>query len=220
MPAADAGAARGLEVGQGKRKAEPHAGGIDAGPDEHAARIRAMLADAGIDAVTAFHIEFDDGNPEAVGGDLRGSPRTDPSPWWHRCCGPMAGCPPAAAWVCRTAGSPSLLSALGVPQNAADGSRGRSASPHLPDLTGRRRRRRSPHSDREPAGGGLPLADAEALRPPRNPGGRRHRLPQCRASGGGGGGNRYPGRAEGRLVAPAHAATSTPFASGSRAPRR
>jgi acyl-CoA synthetase (NDP forming)/GNAT superfamily N-acetyltransferase len=64
--AADACATRGLEVREASDARNPLVIGISAGPDEYAASIRELLDDAAIDALMAFHVDFYDGDPEAV----------------------------------------------------------------------------------------------------------------------------------------------------------
>ena len=64
--AADACAARGLEVSETSEAQNPLVLGISAGPDEYSASIPKLLADAGIDALMVFYVEFYDGDAEAV----------------------------------------------------------------------------------------------------------------------------------------------------------
>ena len=64
--AADACATGGLQVSEASEAQNPLLLEIDAGPDEYAASIHALLGDAGIDALMVFYVDFHEGDPEAV----------------------------------------------------------------------------------------------------------------------------------------------------------
>ena len=64
--AADACAARGLEVSETSEAQNPLILGISAGPDDYSASIPKLLGDAGIDALMVFYVDFYDGDAEAV----------------------------------------------------------------------------------------------------------------------------------------------------------
>jgi acyl-CoA synthetase (NDP forming)/GNAT superfamily N-acetyltransferase len=164
--AVDACAPRGLDVAQASEGQNPMLVGISAGPDEYAASIRALLADAGIDAVMAFHIEFYDGDPDAVLDAISAVSEGQPKP--------------VVASVLRSDGRLPRPSGLGVPNfrfpescpavlaRGAERrewlSRPLGEPPRYPDLDGPAAQAMiASFLDREPAGGWLPLADAEAL---------------------------------------------------------
>ncbi|MBV9196003.1 MAG: GNAT family N-acetyltransferase [Solirubrobacterales bacterium] len=64
--AADACATRGLVVAAGERPgaAEPVVLGAGCGGEDYGARVRALLADRGVDAVMAYYVDRRDGDPE------------------------------------------------------------------------------------------------------------------------------------------------------------
>ena len=64
--AADACATRGLRSARRAGAQNPPVVGVGAGPDEYAASMRALLADAGVDALMAYYVDHPDGDPEAV----------------------------------------------------------------------------------------------------------------------------------------------------------
>ena len=53
-------------VSEASKAQNPLLLGINAGPDEYAASIHALLGDAGIDALMVFYVEIHEGDPEAV----------------------------------------------------------------------------------------------------------------------------------------------------------
>jgi acetate---CoA ligase (ADP-forming) len=164
--AADGCASRGLEVGESGERRNPMLVGISAGPDEYAASIRGLLGDTGIDALMVFYIEFYDGDPEAVMDVISAVCEGQPKP--------------VVASVLRSDGRLPTRTGLGVPNfrfpescpavlaRAAERrewlSRPLGEPPHYPDLDGPAARTViSSYLDREPAGGWLSLAEAEAL---------------------------------------------------------
>jgi acetate---CoA ligase (ADP-forming) len=164
--AADACATRGLEVREATQAANPLVLGISAGPDEYAASIRELLGDARIDALMVFYVDFYDGDPEAVLDAISAV-----------CQGQRK---PVVASVLRSDGRLPASSGAGVPNylfpescaavlaRAAERrewlSRPLGEPPHYHDLD-----EPAAHAvissflDREPAGGWLSLAEAEAL---------------------------------------------------------
>jgi acyl-CoA synthetase (NDP forming)/GNAT superfamily N-acetyltransferase len=163
--AADACAARGLEVGKASDAQNPLVMGINAGPDKYAAGIRGLLGDPGIDALMVFYIDvFDDPQKilDAISAACDGHPK------------------PVVASVVRSDGRlptsngssvPNFLfpeSCAAVLARAAERrewlSRPLGERPHYPDLDGPAARAVvSSFLDRKPAGGWLSLAEAEAL---------------------------------------------------------
>ena len=164
--AADACATRGLEVREASEAQNPLLVGISAGPDEYAASIRELLGDAGIDALMVFYVEFYDGDPEAVLEAISAVSAGQPKP--------------VVASVLRSDGRLPARTGSGVPNflfpescaavlaRAAERrewlSRPLGEPPHYPDLDGPAARAViASFLDREPAGGWLSLAEAEAL---------------------------------------------------------
>jgi len=164
--AADACAMRGLEVSEAGEPPNPLVLGISAGADEYAASIRELLGDPGIDALMVFYVDFYDGDPEAVLDAISTVSEGQSKP--------------VVASVLRSNGRLPASSGAGVPNYlfpescAAVLARGAERRewlsrplgepPHYPDLDGPAARAAMVSIlDREPAGGWLPLADAEAL---------------------------------------------------------
>ena len=140
--------------------------GISAGPDEYAASVRELLGDAGIDALMVFYVDFHDGDPEAVLEAISAVCEGQPKP--------------VAASVVRSDGQLPPRTGVGVPNylfpescaavlaRAAERrewlSRPLGELPQYPDLDGSAARAViASLLDREPAGGWLSLAEAEAL---------------------------------------------------------
>ncbi|HYN52457.1 MAG TPA: GNAT family N-acetyltransferase [Thermoleophilaceae bacterium] len=164
--AADACATRGLEVREASEAQNPLVLGISAGPDEYAASIRELLGDAGIDALMVFYVDFYDGDPDAVLDAISAVSEGQPKP--------------VVASVLRADGRLPARTGLGVPNflfpescaavlaRAAERrewlSRPLGEPPHYRDLDGPAARAViSSFLDREPEGGWLSLAEAEAL---------------------------------------------------------
>ena len=164
--AADACATRGLEIREASEAQNPMLVGITAGPNEYAASIRELLGDAGIDALMVFYIEFYDGDPEAVLEAISAVSARQPKP--------------VVASVLRSDGRLPARTGTGVPNfrfpescpavlaRAAERrewlSRPLGEPPHYRDLDGPAARVViASFLDREPAGGWLSLAEAEAL---------------------------------------------------------
>ena len=164
--AADACATRGLEVREASEAQNPLVLGISAGPDEYAASIRELLGDAGIDALMVFYVDFYDGDPDAVLDTISAVSEGQPKP--------------VVASVLRSDGRLPARTGLGVPNflfpescaavlaRAAERrewlSRPLGEPPHYRDLDGPAARAViSSFLDREPEGGWLSLAEAEAL---------------------------------------------------------
>ena len=164
--AADACANRGLEVREESEAQNPLLMEISAGPGEYAASVRALLSDASIDALMVYYVDFHDGDPEAVldaisavcegqpkpvaasvlGSDGRLPARTGPSVpnflFPESCAAVLARAAERREWLARPLGEP----------------------PQYPDLDGPAARAViASFLDREPAGGWLSLAEAEAL---------------------------------------------------------
>ena len=140
--------------------------GISAGPDEYAASIRELLGDAGIDALMVFYVDFYDGDPEAVLDAISAVSEGQPKPVVASVLG-SDGRLPARTGL----GVPNFLfpeSCAAVLARAAERrewlSRPLGEPPRYRDLDGPAARAViSSFLDREPAGGWLSLAEAEAL---------------------------------------------------------
>jgi len=164
--AADACAARGLQVSEASDAPNPLVMGISAGPDEYRAGIRGLLSDAGTDALMVFYIEFYDGDPEAVLDAVAAVSEGQPKP--------------VVASVLRSDGRLPARREVGVPNflfpescaavlaRAAERrewlSRPLGEPPRYRDLDGAAARAViASFLDREPAGGWLSLAESQAL---------------------------------------------------------
>jgi acyl-CoA synthetase (NDP forming) len=164
--AADACATGGLQVREASEAHNPLLLAIDAGPDECATSIRALLGDAGIDALMVFYVDFHDGDPEAVLEAISAVSAGQPKP--------------VVASVLHSDGRLPASSGVGVPNylfpescaavlTRAVERREWLARPlgeplHYPDLDRAAARAViASFLDREPAGGWLSLADAETL---------------------------------------------------------
>ena len=163
--AADACAARGLELSEASDAQNPLVLGVGSGPDEYATSIRELLGDAGIDALMVYYVDRHDGDPEgvldAVSAVSKGQLK------------------PVVASVVRSDGRLPARSGSRVPNflfpescatvlaRAAERrgwlSRPLGERPDYPGLNGTARELIAAFLDREPAGGWLSLADAEAL---------------------------------------------------------
>ena len=164
--AADACATGGLQVREASESQNPLLLGIDAGPDEYAASIHALLGDAGIDALMVLYVDFHEGDPEAVLDAISAVSPGQPKP--------------VVASVLRSDGRLPARSGVGVPNylfpescaavltRAVERrewlSRPLGEPPHYPDLDPAAARAVvASFLDRVPADGWLSLADAEAL---------------------------------------------------------
>jgi acyl-CoA synthetase (NDP forming)/GNAT superfamily N-acetyltransferase len=164
--AADACAARGLEVRDTSEAQNPLVLGISAGPDEYSASIPKLLGDAGIDALMVFYVDFYDGDAEAVLEAISAASAGQPKPVVASVLG-SGGRLPARTGL----GVPNFLfpeSCAAVLARAAERrewlSRPLGEPPRYRDLDGPAARAViSSFLDREPAGGWLSLAEAEAL---------------------------------------------------------
>ena len=164
--AADGCATGGLQVRAASEAQNPLLLGINAGPDEYASSIRALLGDPGIDALMVFYVEFHEGDPESVLEAISAVSGGQPKP--------------VVASVLRSDGQLPASSGAGVPNYLFPEScaavltraverrewlaRPLGEPPHYPDLDRASARAViASFLDREPAGGWLSLADAEAL---------------------------------------------------------
>jgi acyl-CoA synthetase (NDP forming)/RimJ/RimL family protein N-acetyltransferase len=164
--AADACATRGLEVRETSDAQNPLVLGVGAGPDGYAASIRELLGDAGIDALMVYYVDRHGGDPEAVLDAISLASERQSKP--------------VVASVVRSdgrlparngSGAPNFLfpeSCAAVLARAAERrewlSRPLGQAPHYADVNGTSARALvASLLDREPAGGWLSLADAEAL---------------------------------------------------------
>jgi len=164
--AADACATRRLEVREASEPQNPVLMEIGAGPEHYAASIRALLGDASNDALMVYYVDFHDGDPEAVLEAISAVCEGHPKP--------------VVASVLRSDGRLPERSGLGVPNflfpescaavlaRAAERrewlSRPLGEPAHYPDLDGPAARTViASFLEREPAGGWLSLAEAEAL---------------------------------------------------------
>ena len=166
MIAADAAAARGLEVRETASTPNPLILAIGAGPEDYAAGIDTLLGEPAIDALMVFYVDIRDGRPDAVLATIS-----------QTCAGQPK---PAVASVVRSdgrrrprarAGVPNFLfpeSCANVLASAVERrewlSRPLGEPPHYPDLDGAGARAIiDGFLEREPDGGWIPLAEAEAL---------------------------------------------------------
>ncbi len=164
--AADACAARGLEVSETSEAQNPLVLGISAGPDAYSASIPKLLGDAGIDALMVFYVDFYDGDAEAVLEAISAAAEGQPKPVVGSVLGTNGRLP-----VRTGLGVPNFLfpeSCAAVLARAADRrewlSRPLGEPPRYRDLDPPAARAViSSFLDREPAGGWLSLAQAEAL---------------------------------------------------------
>ena len=164
--AADACAARGLEVIEASDARYPLVLAVGAGPNEYTARIRELLGDVGIDALMVCYVDRLDGDSEAVLDAISAVSLGQPKP--------------VVASVVRANGRLPARSGAGVPNflfpescaavlaRAAERrawlSQPLGEAPHYSDVNGTAARELiASFLDREPAGGWLSLADAEAL---------------------------------------------------------
>jgi acetate---CoA ligase (ADP-forming) len=164
--AADACATRRLEVREASGAQNPRVMGINAGPDEYAASVRELLGDPGIDALMVFYVDFHDGDPEAVLEAISAICEGQPKPVAASVVRSDGQLPP------RTGGGvpnyPFPESCAAVLARAAERrewlSRPLGEPPHYPDLDPAAARAVvASFLDREPTGGWLSLAEAEAL---------------------------------------------------------
>ena len=175
--AADACATRGLEVREATGALNPLLVEVSAGPDEYATGIRQLLGDAAIDAVMVFYVDVHDGDPGAVLDAISAACDGQPKP--------------AVASVVRSDGRRRPRTRSGVPnflfpESCADVlaraaerrewlSRPLGEAPQYSDLDGMSARAIvASFLDREPTGGWLSLAEAEALL-------AAHRIPLARS---------------------------------------
>jgi acyl-CoA synthetase (NDP forming)/GNAT superfamily N-acetyltransferase len=164
--AADACATRGLGVREGSDARNPVILGISAGAGEYAAGIRELLDDAGIDALMAFYVDFYDGDPEAVLDAISAVCEGQPKPVVASVLRSDGRLPDSSR-----AGVPNYLfpeSCAAVLARAAERrewlSRPLGEPPRYRDLDGPAARELiASFLDREPDGGWLSLAEAEAL---------------------------------------------------------
>ena len=164
--ATDAAATRGLHVSEATDAQNPVVLRISAGPGEYAASIRELLGDPGVDAVMVYYVEYYDGDPEAVLDAISAVAQGGPKP--------------VVASVLRADGRLPARTGVGVPNflfpescaavlaRAAERrewlSRPLGEPPRYPGLDRPAARELiSSFLDREPSGGWLTAAHAEAL---------------------------------------------------------
>ena len=164
--AADACATRGLQVSEASEAQNPLVLGVGAGPDEYAASIRELLADAGIDALMVYYVDHQDGHPDAVLHAISAVSAEQSKPVVASVVRSDGGLPARNG-----SAVPNFLfpeSCAAVLAHAAERrdwlSRPLGEAPHYPDLNGTAARALiASFLDHEPTGGWLSLADAEAL---------------------------------------------------------
>jgi acyl-CoA synthetase (NDP forming) len=164
--AADACAMRGLEISEASQTTNPLVLGITAGADEYTASIVKLLGDPGIDALMVFYVDFYDGDPEVVLDAISAVSEGQPKPVVASVLRSDGRLPPSSG-----RGVPNYLfpeSCAAVLARAAQRrewlSRPLGEPPHYPDLDGPAARAViASFLDRQPAGGWLSLAEAEAL---------------------------------------------------------
>jgi len=164
--AADACAGRGLEVRAQAERGNPLVMRVAAGPDEYATSVRELLGDPGIDALMVYYVDVHGGDPEAVLDSISSASAAQPKP--------------VVASVVRSDGRRRPQTGSGVPnflfpESCADVlaraaerrewlSRPLGQAPDYPDLDRAAARGVvAVFLDREPAGGWLSRAEAEAL---------------------------------------------------------
>jgi acyl-CoA synthetase (NDP forming) len=163
---ADACAARGLEARDARGAPYPVVLGLGAGAQEYAARVRELLASAGIDALMVCYVDRLEGDPEGVLDAISAVSSGQAKP--------------VVASVVRSDGRLPVKSGAGVPNylfpescvaalaRAVERrewlSRPLGVRPHYPDLDGAAARALiASFLECEPAGGWLPRREAEAL---------------------------------------------------------
>lgn len=164
--AADACAVRGLEVREVTGAQNPLVLDVSAGPAAYAAAIRRLLGEAAIDAAMVYYVDVHGGDPSAVLDAISAASDGQPKP--------------VVASVVRSDGRRRPRTSSGVPnflfpESCADVlaraaerrewlSRPLGEAPHYPDLdTHGARTVVDSFLDREPAGGWVSTAEAEAL---------------------------------------------------------
>jgi acetate---CoA ligase (ADP-forming) len=164
--AADACAARGLEVSEASAGQNPLVLGVGAGPEEYAASIRELLGDAGIDALMVYYVDRYEGDPEAVLAAVSAASEGQPKPVVASVVRSDGRLPPRTG-----SGVPNFLfpeSCAAVLARAAERrawlSRPIGERPHYSDINATAARELiASFLAHEPGGGWLSLADAEAL---------------------------------------------------------
>jgi len=164
--AADACATRGLEVREASEAQNPLLVGISAGADKYAASSRELLGDPAIDALMVYYVDVYDGDPAGVLDAISVVSTSQPKPVVASVLRSDGRLPASS-----TAGVPNYLfpeSCADVLARAAERrewlSRPLGEPPHYSDLDGPSARVViDSFLEREPAGGWLSLADAEAL---------------------------------------------------------
>ena len=164
--AADACATRRLEVRDARGAPYPAVLGLGAGADEYAARVRELLGHPGIDALMVCYVDRLEGDPDGVLDAISGVSDRQPKPVVASVVRSDGHLPPSSR-----SGVPNYPfpeSCVAVLARGAERrewlSRPLGVRPHFPGLDGSAARALiSSVLDREPAGGWLSLADAEAL---------------------------------------------------------
>ena len=201
--AADAAAARGLEVREAGDAPNPLIMPIGAGPDDYGTGVTRLLGEPSIDALMVFYVDVHEGDPDAVLQTISTACAGQPKP--------------AVACVVRSDGrrdrAPPPESPTSCSRNpartcsparssVANGCRGRWArSQDYPDLDGPAARAMvEAFLERNPAGGWISLGEAETLLATHGiPIVASSSLPGSRARGRGRGGDRRTDRPEGGL---------------------
>jgi len=164
--AADAAAARGLEVREAGNTPNPLLMPVGAGPDDYSAGVVRLLGEPAIDALMVFYVDVHEGDPDAVLEAISAACAGQPKP--------------AVASVVRSDGRRRPRTGAGVPNylfpeacanvlaKAVERrewlSRPLGEAPRYPDLDGPEARAIvGAFLDRKPAGGWIPLGQAEAL---------------------------------------------------------
>jgi acetate---CoA ligase (ADP-forming) len=164
--AADACATRGLNVSQACQAPNPHVLGVGAGPEEYATSVKALLQDAGIDALMVYYVDRLEGDPEGVLAAISAAADGHQKPVVASVVRSDGQLPPRS-----DSGLPNFLfpeSCAAVLARAAERrawlSRPLGERPQYPDLDARRARELvAEFLEREPGGGWLSLAESEAL---------------------------------------------------------
>ena len=164
--AADAAAARGLEVREAGDAPNPLIMPIGAGPDDYGTGVKRLLGEPSIDALMVFYVDVHEGDPDAVLQTISAACAGQPKP--------------AVSCVVRSDGRPRPRTPAGVPNflfpescanvlaSAVERrewlSRPLGEVPDYPDLDGPAARAMvEAFLERNPAGGWISLGEAEAL---------------------------------------------------------
>ena len=164
--AADACATRGLETSDARGAPYPVLLGLGAGAQEYAARVRELLADVGVDALMVCYVDRLEGDPEGVLDAVSAVCSGQPKPVVASVVRSDGRLPASSGAVVPNYPFPELCVAVlaRAAERRAWLSRPLGEAPHYSGLDGPAARALiASFLEREPAGGWLSLAEAEAL---------------------------------------------------------